>query len=303
MKEPILVVLAAGIGSRFGGLKQMTPFGAHGESLIDYSLYDALRAGFRRVVFIVNEKIKDDFRRIVGTHVENRMEVRYALQELSMLPKGFSVPEGRTKPWGTAHAVLCAKEYVDAPFCALNGDDFYGRGAFEHMYRFLKDDPAKGSYIMVGYPLSHTMSEHGFVSRGRCLVDETGNLKDVEEFTHIISTVDGPLYTKDGETYRNLSPETVVSMNIWGFTPDFMQHLAHEFSAFLAEANRVNPLKAEYFLPSVVNKVLKAGDATVAVRAIRDRWFGVTNPDDRPRVEAALRELTQSGQYPDGLWL
>lgn len=302
MKEPILVVLAAGIGSRFGGLKQMTPFGAHGESLIDYSLFDALRAGFKRVVFIVNGKIKDDFRRIVGKHVESRMEVQYALQELTMLPAGYTLPEGRTKPWGTAHAVLCAKEYVDAPFCALNGDDFYGRGAFEQIYSYLKDDRPAGSYIMVGYPLKLTMSEHGFVSRGRCLVDEQGNLKDVEELTHIISTVDGPLYTQDNETYRKLSPDTVVSMNIWGFTPDFMQHLETGFTSFLDRAIRENPLKAEFFLPSVVNQVLKAGKATVAVRAINDRWFGVTNPDDRPRVEAALRELTQAGQYPDGLW-
>ncbi len=303
MKEPILVVLAAGIGSRFGGLKQMTPFGTHGESLIDYSLYDAIRAGFKRVVFIVNGKIKEDFRRIVGAHVENRMEVHYALQELDMLPAGYTVPEGRTKPWGTAHAVLSAREFVDAPFCALNGDDFYGRGALEQMYSFLKESHAPGSYMMVGYPLANTMSEHGFVSRGRCLVDEKGNLKDVEELTHIISTVDGPLYTKDGETYHKLSPETVVSMNIWGFTPDFIQHLEQQFTVFLNRAMQENPLKAEYFLPSVVNQVLKAGEATVAVRAIRDQWFGVTNPDDRPRVEAALRELTQSGQYPDGLWL
>ena len=181
MKEPILVVLAAGIGSRFGGLKQMTPFGAHGESLIDYSLFDALRAGFQRVVFIVNGKIKDDFREIVGKNVENRMEVHYALQEIDKLPEGFTVPEGRSKPWGTAHAVLCAKDVIDAPFCALNGDDFYGRQALQHMYTFLSANQQPGSYTMVGYSLANTLSEYGYVSRGRCLVDENNYLQDVEE--------------------------------------------------------------------------------------------------------------------------
>lgn len=302
MKEPILVVLAAGIGHRFGGLKQMTPFGAHGESLIDYSLYDALRAGFKRVVFIINHRINDDFRHMVGSHVETRMEVRYAMQEISMLPQGYTVPAERTKPWGTGHALLCARDFIDGPFCVLNGDDFYGRSAYEQMYTFLSQQTASGSYMMVGYPLANTMSEHGFVSRGRCLVDEAGNLTDVEELTHIISTSDGPLYTVDGETYRKLSPDTVVSMNFWGFTVDFMDHLAQGFPVFLDHAAAHDPLKAEYFLPSVVNSVLKAGKAKVRVGASRDKWFGVTNKDDAPRVQEALRKLTQSGQYPDGLW-
>jgi len=302
MKEPILVVLAAGIGSRFGGLKQMTPFGAHGESLIDYSLFDALRAGFQRVVFIVNGKIKDDFREIVGKNVENRMEVHYALQEIDKLPQGFTVPEGRSKPWGTAHAVLCAKDVIDAPFCALNGDDFYGRQALQHMYTFLSANQQSGTYTMVGYSLANTLSEYGYVSRGRCLVDENNYLQDVEELTHIISTTDGPLYTKDGQTYYKLPSDTTVSMNIWGFTTDFITHAEAGFADFLMQAQQTNPLKAEYYLPGVVSDILNAGKATVKVASTTDSWFGVTNQADRPRVEAALRELTASGQYPDGLW-
>lgn len=301
-KKPILVVMAAGIGSRFGGLKQMTPFGAHGESLIDYSLYDALRAGFERVVFIVNSKIKDDFRQLVGRHVEGRMEVHYALQELNKLPEGLTVPEGRTKPWGTAHAILCAKDLIDAPFCALNGDDFYGLDAMRQIFGFLDAQPREGHYAMAGFELQKTLSEAGYVSRGECRVNPDCYLDAVVERLHIIPTLDGPMYTLDGEHYTRLPGETTVSMNMWAFTEGLLGHIEGRFPAFYQTAMKENPLKAEFYLPNLVGDLLSDGLVSVKVLRSKDRWFGVTNASDTPLVKAALQELTQAGQYPDGLW-
>lgn len=303
MKEPVLVVMAAGIGSRFGGLKQMTPFGRHGESLIDYSLYDALEVGFKRVIFIVNKRIKEDFQHLVGSHVESRMEVRYALQELDALPEGFTVPEGRVKPWGTAHAILSCKGMIDAPFCAINGDDLYGRDALRQMYSFLTSAPQENEYAMVGFSLKNTLSENGYVSRGRCQANEQGYLDSIVELTHIIPTIDGILHTEDGQTYHKLPDDTVVSMNIWGLTPQFLDEVEKVFPAFYQDALINNPLKAEIYLPNVIGDLLKQGKVSVKVLHSTDRWFGVTNASDRPGVEQGLRELTEAGVYPDGLWL
>lgn len=302
MKEPILVVMAAGIGSRFGGLKQMTPFGLRGESLIDYSLYDALRVGFKRVIFIVNNRIHEDFRRLVGSHVEDRMEVRYVMQELDMLPDGLTVPPERTKPWGTAHAILCCKDAIDAPFCAINGDDLYGRDALRQLYNFLIEPRKPREYAMVGFSLKNTLSESGYVSRGCCQVNDNGYLDSIVELTHIIPTVDGPLYTTDGELYRKLHIDTPVSMNIWGLQPDFLTHVADKFPMFYQEAMHANPLKAEMYLPNVIGELLNEEKVTVRVLHSKDRWLGVTNASDRPGVEAALKELTADGTYPEGLW-
>lgn len=301
-KKPILVVMAAGIGSRFGGLKQMTPFGLHGESLIDYSLFDALRAGFERVVFIVNKKIKDDFRDLVGKNVENRMEVHYAKQELDKLPEGMSVPEGRGKPWGTAHAILCAKDFIDAPFCALNGDDFYGLDAMTQIFNFLNSNPPENSYAMAGFELQNTLSDAGYVSRGECKVNGKGYLDSIVERLHIIPTIDGPMYTLDNENYKRIPGDTTVSMNMWAFTPGLMNHIEKRFAAFYEEAMRSNPLKAEFYLPNLVGDLLKDGLVSVKVLTSKDRWFGVTNASDRPLVEKALRDLTEQGKYPNGLW-
>lgn len=303
MKEPILVVMAAGIGSRFGGLKQMTPFGLHGESLIDYTLYDALQVGFKRVVFIVNKRIYPDFRQMIGKNVESRMEVHYVMQELDSLPPGLAVPPDRVKPWGTGHALLCTREVVDAPFCALNGDDLYGRGALREMYAFLTGTAVPYAYSMVGFLLKNTLSENGYVSRGICQVNEQGFLTSVEEVVHIIPSLDGPLYTLDEKTYHRLDGDSLVSMNIWGLMPDFLDELADAFPPFHQRAMAQNPLKAELYVPGVVGDLLKAGKATVQVLHSADRWFGVTNASDRPGVEAGLRELTQQGVYPNGLWL
>ncbi|MDD4080912.1 MAG: sugar phosphate nucleotidyltransferase [Eubacteriales bacterium] len=302
MKEPILVVMAAGIGSRFGGLKQMTPFGLHGESLIDYSLFDALRSGFKRVIFIVNGKIIDDFKDLVGSHVEDKMEVTYVNQELDMLPHGLIVPPGRVKPWGTSHAVLCCKDVIDAPFCAINGDDLYGLDAMQQMYTFLKEGPKPYAYAMVGFELKNTLSEHGYVSRGICQVDENGYLENIIERLHIISTVDGPMHTLDKQTYNRLPEDTTVSMNIWAFTPQVIEEIEARFSAFHQKAMAENPLKAEFYLPNLVGDLLKENKVTVKVMRSRDKWFGVTNASDRPIVEEALKDLTRHGVYPDGLW-
>ena len=301
-KEPILVVMAAGIGSRFGGVKQLASFGRNGECIIDYSLFDAYRAGFRRVVFIVNETIYDDFRQKIGVHVEGRMKVRYAIQKLSKLPAGCTVPEGRQKPWGTGHAVMCCRELIDAPFAAINGDDFYGRDAFEKIYGFLSQPHQKGEYAMCGFLLKNTLSENGYVSRGVCTTDEKGMLDSIVERTHIIGTCDGPLYTLDGNTYIRLPADAPVSMNLWGFTPDFMEELCGRFPAFYRSAMETNPLKAEYFLPFVVNDTLKEGLSTVRVLGTNSKWYGVTYHEDVPFVQSAIARMTDSGEYPPALW-
>ncbi|NLM86597.1 MAG: NTP transferase domain-containing protein [Clostridiales bacterium] len=301
--KPILVVMAAGIGSRFGGLKQMAPFGLHGESLIDYSLYDALRAGFERVAFIVNKKIKDDFRDIVGKNVENRMEVHYVMQELDKLPKGFTVPPERVKPWGTAHAILCAKDVVDAPFCALNGDDFYGLDAMQQIFNFLNAKPQENQYAMAGFELQNTLSDAGYVSRGECKVNDKGYLDSIVERLHIIPTIDGPMYTLDNEHYTRIPGDTTVSMNMWAFTPGLMDHIEQRFETFYKDAMANNPLKGEFYLPNLVGDLLKEDKVSVKVLRSKDRWFGVTNASDRPLVEKALKDLTDEGTYPEGLWL
>jgi NDP-sugar pyrophosphorylase family protein len=301
-RKPILVVMAAGIGSRFGGLKQMTAFGQHGESLIDYSLFDAIRAGFERVVFIVNKKIKDDFRDIVGKNAESRMSVDYVLQELDKLPEGLELPKERVKPWGTAHAILCCKDVVDAPFCALNGDDFYGRDALEQIYAFLAAQPMPGKCAMVGFELQKTLSEDGYVSRGICQVNPEGYLDSIVERLHIIPSIEGPLFTLDGDNYTRLPGETTVSMNFWGLHPQVIRQIEERFPVFYNEAMKTNPAKAEFYLPNLMGDLLKGQQATVKVLQSKGRWFGVTNPSDSPLVKTALQELTARGEYPDGLW-
>ena len=303
MKKPIMVVMAAGVGSRFGGLKQMTPFGLHGEGLIDYSMYDAMHAGFERVVFVINNRIKDDFRKFIGKNIEKKMDVQYVYQELDKIPEGLHTPKDRVKPWGTAHAILCCKDTIDAPFCAINGDDLYGRTAFQQIHEFLKAGPAPGQHAMVGFQLGQTLSDTGYVSRGVCQASESGYLESVVERLHIIGSVDGPLYTDDGMNYKRLDADTVVSMNMWGFAPDFMDALQQGFPPFYGEAMATNPLKAEYLLPTIVGDLLEKGQITVRVLHSSDRWYGVTNASDASIVKAALKEMTAQGLYPDGLWL
>lgn len=304
MKEPILLILAAGMGSRYGGLKQIDPVGPCGEVILDYSIFDARRAGFKRVIFLIKHEIEEDFRRIVGQHIEPFMEVRYAFQQVDVLPAPYTVPAGRTKPWGTGHAVLCCKELIDAPFAVINADDYYGISAFKEAYDALSamEDTEPAHYMMVGYHVENTLSDNGHVSRGVCTVDDNGMLTDVCERTHIIKTTDGPLYTEDGETYHRIPTGTLVSMNLWGFTPNFVQALERDFPAFLDDALADNPLKAEFFLPTEVNTLLSAEEATVQVRSSHDRWFGVTYQEDKPVVAQAVKRMEDDGLYPRGLW-
>ncbi len=302
--EPILIIMAAGMGSRYGGLKQMDPIGPHGEVILHYSIYDAMRAGFKKVIFLIKHEIEGDFRSMVGDPVARHMDVAYAFQQLDHLPEGYRVPEGRTKPWGTAHAVLCCRDLIDAPFCVINADDYYGPSAFQTAYSTLKnakDDEIK-RYMMVGYLLRNTVTENGHVARGLCEVDQDGYLKKVTETTHIITCCDGILSAEDEIHYVKLPEDTLVSMNMWGFTPSLLDRLNAEFPMFLDSAFQTNPLKAEFFLPTVVSHMLENHEATVRVLPSLDKWYGVTYREDKPDVMAAIARMTNEGLYPSPLW-
>lgn len=300
-QEPVLVVMAAGMGSRFGGLKQMTPVDGEGCFIIDYSLYDAYRAGFRRVAFIIKKELEGAFRQTVGHRMERFFEVHYIYQELTRLPEGYAVPEGRKKPWGTAHAVACCRGVVDAPFAAINADDFYGRGAFEAVYRFLKESTDENTYCMAGYRLRNTLTENGSVARGVCEV-ENGLLTGVTERTKIFKRGENAAFTEDGETFTELSGDALVSMNFWGFTPHFLDVIWDRFPAFLDGGLRENPMKCEFYLPSVVNSELQDGRATVCLLPCDEVWHGVTYKEDLESVVSALAALHREGLYPPRLW-
>ena len=305
--KPVLVVMAAGMGSRYGGLKQIDPVGSHGEAILDYSLFDAHKAGFETAVIIIKEAIKKDFMDTVGARLKNcPMEIRYAYQEIHKIPEGFAVPEERTKPWGTSHAVLCAAEQIgDAPFAVINADDYYGKSAFKEIYDFLATvrDTDTYNYCMVGYQLGNTVTDNGSVARGVCQTDDKGYLIRVDERTRIEKFPGGIHYTEDdGATWTDLAPQTPVSMNMWGYTPSFLAQIKAQFPAFLETALATNPLKAEFYLPSMVTQLLNAKKATVKVLHTTDKWYGVTYAADKPQVVAALKAMAEAGEYPDGLW-
>lgn len=307
MKKPVLVVMAAGMGSRYGGLKQIDPVGSCGEAILDYSLYDAYKAGFETAVVIIKNAIKDDFMETVGKRLEKcPMEIRYAYQELEKIPEGYEIPQGRTKPWGTSHAVLCAeKEIGDAPFAVINADDYYGRSAFSTIYDYLSkaENQQRYDFCMVGYELGKTVTDNGSVARGVCQVDAHQNLTSVVERTRIEKYAGGIHFTTDdGKTWEDLAPDTLVSMNMWGFTPGFLKEVAERFPKFLRQEAAENPLKAEFFLPMSVGELLAADKATVKVLHSADRWYGVTYAADKPVVVEALKNMTSEGLYPDGLW-
>lgn len=303
MKEPILLVLSAGIGSRYGGLKQIDPIGKHGEIIIDFSLYDALQAGFKRVIFIITKKIEADFKAAIGNRISGMIEVRYAYQQINDLPGGFSVPAGRTKPWGTGHAVLACRGLIDAPFAVINADDYYGREAFQKIYSFLcaAKESSPYQFGMVGYTLENTLTDNGFVARGVCTVRD-GILTDIVERTHIEKRSGCAQYTLDGETWVTIPTHSVVSMNLWGFTPGLIAELQKHFPAFLANAISHNPLKAEYFLPTVVNELIQNEKASVRVLTSNDKWYGVTYKLDKPVVQKAIAHMIAAGTYPEMLW-
>lgn len=304
-KEPILVILAAGMGSRYGGLKQIDAMDEHGHIIMDFSLFDAYRAGFRRVVFIIKRELEETFREVIGDRIAKHMQVSYAFQELTNIPDGFTVPTDRVKPWGTTHAIIAAKDYVDAPFAVINADDYYGKEAFAKLYKFLTttEDTDKFHYAMVGYMLKNTLTDNGSVARGVCRVDENHMLTAINERTRIEKKDGGAAYTEDGgETWVSLPVDNPVSMNMWAFTESIMGKLNDYFVEFMEKEVPANPLKSECFLPNVVGYMLNDGLCDVLVMETPDKWYGVTYQEDRPGVIQAIRDLKAAGVYPDKLW-
>lgn len=305
MNEPILVIMAAGMGSRYGGLKQIDPIDQEGHLIIDFSIFDAVRAGFKKVVFIIKKEIEADFKEMIRNRISQFVDVSYVYQELDTLPEGYTLPEGRIKPWGTAHAILCCLETVDAPFAVINADDYYGKDAFTAIYNYLlnvKDDDYY-RYAMVGYVLENTLTENGSVARGICVVDSNNMLTNITERTRIEKTATGAAFTEDdGVTWVNIAPDSIVSMNMWGFTPSILKETKARFSSFLDASLPVNPLKCEYFLPSVVSELLTENKATVSVLTSTDRWYGVTYKEDKETVVHAIECFKNNHIYPTHLW-
>lgn len=303
MKKPILVVMAAGMGSRYGGLKQMDPVGANGEVILDYSVFDARRAGFETVVFIIKHEIEEDFKAKIGSRIEPYMNVRYAYQSLTDLPEGYAVPADRVKPWGTSQAILAARDIIDAPFAVINADDYYGVECFQKLYAYLTQPHKAGEYCMVGYLLKNTVTDNGSVARGVCQADADGKLITINERTRIEKFPGGIHFTEDdGTTWTDLPEDTLVSMNMWGFQPELVAELGKRFPAFLDNALKTNPMKGEYLLPNVVRDLLAEGSATVDVLSTPDKWYGVTYHEDKAGVVAAMTEKTAEGVYPAPLW-
>ena len=301
--RPALVIMAAGMGSRFGGLKQITPVDPQGHKIIDFSMFDAWRAGFRDVVFIIKKEIEEEFREAVGNEAEKHFNVQYVFQELNDLPEGFTVPAERGKPWGTGHAVAACRNVVKGPFAVINADDFYGPSAFTTIYDYLSSNTDESAYAMVGYRLRNTVTEHGSVARGVCQVSEEGLLTGITERTKIYKRGEDAAFTEDdGATFTDLPGETIVSMNLWGFTRSILNVLWDRFPAFLEKNLPVNPLKCEYFLPFVVDEQIAEGSATARVLPCEESWYGVTYKEDLASVENAIAQMKKDGIYKEDLW-
>ena len=304
-KKPVLVIMAAGMGSRYGGLKQIDPVDKEGDIIMDFSIYDAKQAGFEKVVFIIKKENEADFRKAVGDRVEGSMEVAYAYQDIADIPEGFTVPEGRVKPWGTAHAVLSAADEIDGPFAVINADDYYGRHAFQVIYDYLTthSDDEKYRYAMVAYRLKNTVTDNGYVSRGVCGLNEEQELVSVTECTRIEKREGGIACSEDGgQTWQEMDGDTLVSMNMWGFSYSMLEEIRKGFPAFLEKGLKENPMKCEYYLPAVVSSLLGEDRAAVKVLESEDKWYGVTYKEDKPVVEAAVRDMKEKGLYPAHLW-
>lgn len=305
MKEPVLVIMAAGMGSRYGGLKQIDPIDEQGHIIMDFSIFDAVKAGFKKVVFIIKKENESDFREVIGNRLNKYVEISYVFQDVNNIPKEFLVPEGRVKPWGTGHAVLSCIEEVDGPFAVINADDYYGQSAFSSIYNYLvtHGDDQKYRYTMVGYIIENTLTENGHVARGVCETNAEGHLIGLRERTRIEKHDDKTEYTEDdGATWNRIPEGSIVSMNMWGFHKSILAELEKGFPAFLEEGLKSNPLKCEYFLPNVVGDLLQEDKATVAVLKSSDRWYGVTYKEDKPVVVAAIKALKDQGLYPQKLW-
>ncbi len=305
MAKPVLVIMAAGMGSRYGGLKQIDPVDAEGDLIIDFSIYDALQAGFEEAVFIIKKENEADFRAAIGDRIEKYIKVRYVYQELTALPEGFAVPEGRVKPFGTGHAVLACRDVVKGPFAVINADDYYGKHAFRAIYDYLctHEDDEKYRFAMVGYILENTLTENGHVARGVCRTDEEGRLVEITERTKIEKRDGQAAFSEDdGATWTPVANDAIVSMNMWGFSNAVLKELEERFPAFLKENLAVNPLKCEYFLPSVVSSLMEEDKAVVEVLKSEDRWYGVTYHEDKQRVMDAIADMKKRGLYPEKLW-
>jgi len=301
--KPTLVIMAAGMGSRFGGCKQIAPVDKEGQIIIQYSIYDAVKAGFGCVVCVIKPEMEEDFRKAIGDAIASQVEIRYAYQQIDMLPEGFGVPEGRVKPWGTAHAVMCALDKVDGPFAVINADDFYGRDAFRTAAEFLMAEGSENEHAMVGYRIENTLTENGSVSRGVCEGDANGYLVDVNERTRIEVTPEGPAFTEDeGKTYETIPVGTPVSMNLWAFRSGIRKAFAEQFVDFLKDTVPGNPLKAEYYLPYVPRKLIKDGTATVKLLSTDEKWYGMTYREDIDKVKAAIAKMKADGLYPEKLF-
>lgn len=299
-----LVIMAAGMGSRYGGLKQIDPVGPNGEIIMEYSIYDAIRAGFNKVVFIIKKEIEDTFREVIGKKIEGIIDVEYVYQKVDNLPQGFSVPDGRVKPWGTGHAVLSAKDAVKTPFAVINADDFYGAETYRLLKGFLtnnQDADNKYKYCMVGFVIENTLTENGHVARGVCNVDSQGNLIDIHERTKIVKFGNETKYTEDDTNWIKIPEKSIVSMNTWGFNPSILHELEDRFPDFLRK-NKENILKAEYFLPTVVDDLIKEGKADVKVLSTADKWYGVTYKEDKPIVKKSISDMVSGHKYPNRLW-
>ncbi len=306
MKEPVLVIMAAGLGSRYGGLKQMDPISDKGEIILDFSLYDAILSGFKKVIFVIKKEMEEDFKKLIEGKSGKYIETAYAYQELDDLPKGFAVPSGRVKPWGTCHAVLACRNLIDGPFAVINADDYYGTGAFAVIYDYLSkaQDGESYDYSMVSYNLENTLTENGFVARGVCAETEDKYLAEIHERTKIMWKDGEIAYTEDdGKTFVTVPRGTPVSMNFWGFTESFMKELEKRFPKFLEKALTEDPLKAEFYLPMAVEELLEEGKARVRMLKTRDKWYGVTYHEDKEDVVNALQALKDKGIYPPKLWL
>lgn len=306
MKKKTLVIMAAGLGSRFGagaGKKQVTPVDDAGHLIIDYSIYDAIRAGFEKVVFVIKPESREMFHKVIGSRVEKHIEVAYAYQTLEkFLPEGFVIPEGREKPWGTGHAALCARDEVPGAFVVINADDFYGRDAYEAASRFIDESDAETEHAMVGYNLRNTMTPFGSVARGVCTKDEEGNLVSVVERTKIEARGEDAAFTEDGETWTPISGDTTVSLNLWVFKNSIFDEMQARFANFLKDEIASNPLKKEYYLPSVSNQLLSEKKATFKVLPTKARWFGMTYLEDLPNTKANIAKMKENGEYPENLW-
>lgn len=302
-KSATLVIMAAGMGSRFGGLKQIEPLGPNGEIILDYSVFDAVRAGFDKVVFLIKKAIEEDFRKITDGRYDEKIKVEYAFQELDNLPKGFTVPEGRVKPWGTAHAIYSCKDAIDGPFAVINADDYYGADTFKVIYDELtaeKEDTGVYDFSMVGFRIENTLTENGHVARGVCKI-ENGYMIDIVERTKIMYRDGKIMFTEDGESWEEIPEGTPVSMNLWGFTPEIFTEIESRFTDFLKK-NADNPLKCEYYIPFVVDELVKEGKARVKALTTPEKWYGVTYKEDKQSVMDALEEKNEKGIYPAPLW-